>query len=46
MSESLAYNDDVAAATEGLYDTLRAQYQPAQWRALAPYIVEINRLKR
>lgn len=46
MSENLAYNDAVEAATAGVHDKLKAQYQPAQWRALAPYIVEINRLKK
>lgn len=46
MSGNLAYDDAVAAETAGVYDKLQAQYQPAQWRALAPYIVAINHLKR
>ena len=46
MSETLVYSDAVAAATADLHGRLQDLYQPTQWRALAPYIVEINRLKR
>jgi quinolinate synthase len=41
----LAYTDEVAQATEALYARLSKHYKPEYWRTLAPYIVEINRLK-
>lgn len=42
---SLAYTDAVAKATAPLYEKLKDQYAREQWETLAPYIVEINRLK-
>ena len=44
-ARKLAYTEDVAATTAPLYKTLENQYKPDHWKALAPYIYEINRLK-
>lgn len=41
----LKYTDEVARQTDALYARLSRQYKPEYWRTLAPYIVEINRLK-
>ena len=42
----LAYTDAVARATAPVWDMLKDQYDETHWQTLAPYIVEINRLKR
>lgn len=42
----LAYTDEVADATAPLFQKLSRQFQPDHWKTLAPYIYEINRLKR
>ncbi len=44
--ETLAYTDEVAKATDGLFQKLSNQYQRDHWESIAPYIYEINRLKR
>ena len=41
-----AYTPEIARATEGLYEKLSSQYSRENWERLAPYIYEINRLKR
>ncbi len=41
----LAYTQEVADATEALYEKLKKQYTPEHWQTIAPYIYEINRLK-
>jgi quinolinate synthase len=41
----LKYTDEVAAATDELYQKLKPQYAQERWEDLAPYIHEINRLK-
>jgi quinolinate synthase len=41
----LKYTDEVAAATDALYQKLKPQYAQERWEDLAPYIHEINRLK-
>ncbi|MFN3700024.1 MAG: quinolinate synthase NadA [Alphaproteobacteria bacterium] len=46
QTQALAFTPDVAAATEELYSKLSRQYSAEHWQTLAPYIVEINRLKR
>jgi len=46
MSERLAYTDDVARATAPIYDILQDQYNEQYWQSLAPYIYEINKLKK
>ncbi|MCB9988558.1 MAG: quinolinate synthase NadA [Rhodospirillales bacterium] len=45
-AQRLAYTDEVARATAPLYEKLSRQYKEDHWKALAPYIYEINRLKR
>jgi len=42
----LEYTDEVAEATASIYEKLEDQYKHAHWKTLAPYIYEINRLKR
>ncbi len=46
QAQKLEYNDEVAASTAGVYERLKNQYKEDYWRTLAPYIHEINRLKR
>lgn len=46
QSQRLQYTPEVAAATDSVYDRLQRQYSPEHWQTLAPYIYEINRLKR
>ncbi len=43
---NLAYTDDVARATAPVWNMLKDQYDEAYFHAMAPYIVEINRLKK
>lgn len=40
------YTPEVAAATDAIYASLSKQYSEDHWRVLAPYIYEINRLKK
>jgi quinolinate synthase len=40
------YTPEIARATDELYEKLSAQYSRENWARLAPYIYEINRLKR
>ena len=42
----LAYTDEVARATAPVYNMLKDQYEETHWQTLAPYIHEINRLKK
>ena len=46
LAEPLTYTDDVARATAPLYEKLKSQYKKEHWETLAPYIYEINRLKK
>ncbi len=46
MNAELAYTDEVAKATDGIYQKLSKQYEREHWESIAPYIYEINRLKR
>lgn len=46
MTQELSYTDDVAQATAPIYDMLKNQYDEKYWQTLAPYIYEINRLKK
>jgi quinolinate synthase len=46
MTERLKYTDEIGAATAHLYDRVSDQYQEDHWKALAPYVYEINRLKK
>lgn len=43
---TLAYTDAVAKETAPVWDMLKDQYDEGYWRAMAPFIAEINRLKR
>ena len=45
-TQTLAYTDEVAKATAPVYTKLSKQYDQSLWENLAPYIYEINRLKR
>lgn len=46
MSAKLTYTPEVAAATADIYAKLKGQYNETIWKALAPLMVEINRLKK
>jgi quinolinate synthase len=43
---NLSYTDEVAAATAPVWNMLKDQYDEAYFQSMAPYIVEINRLKK
>lgn len=43
---NLAYTDDVARATAPVWNMLKDQYDEAYFQSMAPYIAEINRLKK
>ena len=45
-TQNLAYTDEVANETAPLFDKLSNQYQRDHWETIAPYIHEINRLKK
>lgn len=42
----MEYTAQVAEATAPIYETLQTQYDKNRWETLAPYIYEINRLKK
>ncbi len=42
----LSYTSEVASATAPIYEILKDQYEEKYWQSLAPYIYEINRLKK
>ncbi|HPD82945.1 MAG: quinolinate synthase NadA [Alphaproteobacteria bacterium] len=45
--DNLTYTSEVAKSTAPIYDILKDQFEEEYWKeALAPYIHEINRLKR
>ncbi len=46
MGVELAYSDAVARVTDDLYPKVAKFIPPAEWRAYAPVIAEINRVKR
>lgn len=46
MTQELAYTDEVARATAPVFEILKDQYDETYWQTLAPYIYEINRLKK
>ena len=45
-SQNLAYTDEVAEATAPIYEKISKQYDEEHWKTIAPYIYEINRLKK
>ncbi len=44
--KGLGYTDEVAKSTAPIYQKLVRQYREDYWKTLAPYIHEINRLKK
>lgn len=46
MTQELSYTAEVAKATAPVYDLLKNQFEEEYWQTLAPYIYEINRLKK
>lgn len=46
QAQKLTYTDEVAEATAPIYAKLEKQYRKDYWQSLAPYIHEINRLKK
>jgi quinolinate synthase len=44
--KGLGYTDEVAKSTAPIYQKLARQYREDYWKTLAPYIHEINRLKK
>lgn len=46
MGAKLVYNEEVEAATKDIHAKLEGQYNDTIWKALAPLIHEINRLKK
>ena len=46
MSAQLTYTSEVAEATDSLFKKLSGQYKKEHWETLAPYIYEINKLKK
>jgi quinolinate synthase len=44
--KGLKYTDEVAKSTAPIYQKLSRQYREDYWKTLAPYIHEINRLKK
>lgn len=46
QAQRLEYTEEVAAATKPIYDKLSDQYGESYWKMLAPYVHEINKLKK
>lgn len=46
MNTNLAYTEAVAKETAPIFDLLKDQYDADYWKTIAPYIAEINRLKK
>lgn len=46
MNTQLEYTDEVAKETAPIYKVLQDQYDEDYWETIAPYIFEINRLKK
>jgi quinolinate synthase len=46
MEAQLRYTPDIARATQPIYESLRHVIPEVEWGVHAPYIAEINRLKR
>ena len=44
--QNLEYTSEIAEATAGVYAQLAHQYKEEHWKTIAPYIYEINRLKK
>ncbi|GJL86052.1 MAG: quinolinate synthase A [Micavibrio sp.] len=46
QTQKLEYTQEVAESTASIYQKLSRQYKESHWKTLAPYIHEINRLKK
>lgn len=46
MNTNLTYTDAVSKETAPIFDLLKDQYDADYWETIAPYISEINRLKK
>ncbi len=46
QTQKLEYTQEVAESTASVYQKLSKQYKESHWQSLAPYIHEINRLKK
>ncbi len=46
QTQILEHTDEVARATDPIYEKISGQYQKEHWDTLAPYIYDINRLKK
>lgn len=46
LAQPLQYTDEVAAETAPIFEKLKDQYSQHHWEMLAPFIFEINRLKK
>lgn len=46
MMQNLTYTSEVAQSTTPIYEILKDQFEEEYWETIAPYIHEINRLKR
>ncbi len=46
QTHKLEYTQEVAESTASIYQKLSRQYKESHWKTLAPYIHEINRLKK
>lgn len=46
MTQELVFTDEIAQATAPVYALLKDQFEEEYWQTLAPYIYEINRLKK
>lgn len=46
LARKLEFTPEVEMATAAVFQKLSRQYQESHWKTLAPYIHEINRLKR
>lgn len=45
-TRGLVYTDEVARSTEAVFQKLSRHYKPDHWKTIAPYIHEINKLKK
>ncbi len=46
ITQNLTFTDEVAQATASIHALLKNQFDEKHWQTLAPYIYEINRLKK
>ena len=46
LTQPLKYTPEIEAETAAIYEKLKSQYSADHWKTLAPYVFEINRLKK